>query len=293
METRADQTRALAYAVGVHLIAFSLLFVGLIWNESEDVKIAGAPMDAVLIDLSVTRALPPPAARPTPQPAPKPEPKPAPPPPPPVQQQAAPEPDPVTDQRPVLPSVPDENALNLERERERQRLQEEQERLRAEQQREIERMEQLERIRKEREQLTQQQKLEEERLKQLEAQRARDILTQTAAPAPATPEPAAAPPRGEDVAPNLRGEYYGLIRQLVTQNWRRPLNTPPGVRCVLRVRQIPGGDVIGASIGSPCIADPMIQQSIIEAVERASPLPYEGFESVFQSAIELEFQYDG
>lgn len=277
------------YAVGVHAIAASLLFLGLDWNSDEEVKIAGAPIDAVLVDLSISRTLPaPPKAQP--KPAPKVEPKPAPPPPPPPQQQAAPEPDPVTDQRPVLPTVPDENALSLERER--QRLAEEQERLRAEQQREIERMEQLERIRKEREQLSQQQKLEEERLKQLEAARARDILT-AAAPDPAPTQTAAAPPRGEDVEPNLRGEYYGLIRQVVEQNWRRPINTPPGVRCLLRVRQIPGGNVVGVTIGSPCIADPMIQQSIVDAVERASPLPYEGFESVFQSAIELEFQYDG
>ncbi len=289
METRADQTRALMYAIGVHLAAVSLLFIGLVLNPPEKPVIAGAPMDAVLIDMSLTRTLPSPPPRAQPAPAPKPEPKPVPPPPPP-QQQAAPEPEPVTDQRPVLPTVPDENALSLERER--QRLAEQQERLRAEQQREIERMEQLERIRKEREQLSQQQKVEEQRLQQLDAARARDILNQASEPAP-TAEPAAAPPRGEDVESNLLNQYAGMIQQVVEQNWRRPLNTPPGIRCTLRVRQIPGGDVISVTIASPCVNDPLIQQSIVEAVERASPLPYAGFEDVFQSSLTFNFRYDG
>ena len=121
-----------------------------------------------------------------------------------------------------------------------------------------------------------------------EAQRAEQILNQ-----PATTEPEGSPRAGSDVANDLLSQYAGLIQQVVTQNWRRPANTPPGIRCTLRVRQIPGGEVIGVSVGSPCNADPLIQQSIIEAVERASPLPYMGFESVFQPSLNFNFRYDG
>ena len=110
---------------------------------------------------------------------------------------------------------------------------------------------------------------------------------------PATSEPEGSPRLGADVADSLQGQYKSLIQAVVTQNWRRPANTPPGIRCSLRVRQIPGGEVIGVTIGSPCNADPLIQQSIIEAVERASPLPYMGFESVFQSSLNFNFRYDG
>ena len=59
---------------------------------------------------------------------------------------------------------------------------------------------------------------------------------------------------------------------------------------MIRIVQIPGGDVIGVQIGSPCNADPVTRNSIEQAVQARSPLPYKGFESVFSSAIQFEFQ---
>jgi colicin import membrane protein len=62
---------------------------------------------------------------------------------------------------------------------------------------------------------------------------------------------------------------------------------------MLRIAQIPGGDVIGVQIGTPCNADPQTRNSIEQAVKRAAPLPYKGYEKVFQRDINFNFSYDG
>ncbi|GMU43690.1 MAG: hypothetical protein DYH17_13015 [Xanthomonadales bacterium PRO6] len=283
METSRDQTRAFVYAIGVHVLAAAVLFAGLLASAPKKPVISGTAIEAVLVDLSVGRPLPrrePPKPEP---PKPTPKPQPAPPPPPPQAK-----PDDITDQRPQLPPAPDPEALNLERQREE--LRQQQEELRRQQQLEQQRMQQLEDIRRQREQAARETAQRERQLADArEAQRAADILNQQ--PEPRQPEGSQRP--GQDVANDLLSQYAGLIQEVVTQNWRRPANTPAGIRCTLRVRQIPGGEVIGVSIGTPCNADPLIQQSIIEAVERASPLPYMGFESVFQPALNFNFRYDG
>jgi len=296
METTRDQTRAFVYAVGVHVLAALVLFAGLIFSETKKPVISGGALEAVLVDMNLGRPLPTPKAPPAPKPQPAP-PKPAPEPPKPEPAKAEPappppppqaKPDEVTDQRPQLPSAPNQDALNLERQREE--LRQQQEELRRQQEIEQQRMQQLEDIRRQRAEAA---RLTAEREKQLaqarEAQRASEILNQQAEP----DQPVGSQRPGQDVANDLLSQYAGLIQEVVTQNWRRPANTPTGIRCVLRVRQIPGGEVIGVTVGSPCNADPLIQQSIIDAVERASPLPYMGFESVFQPALNFNFRYDG
>ncbi|MBL8245881.1 MAG: cell envelope integrity protein TolA, partial [Rhodanobacteraceae bacterium] len=286
METTRDQTRAFVYAVGVHVLAALVLFAGLIFSETKKPVISGGALEAVLVDMNLGRPLPTPKAPPAPKPQPAP-PKPEPPKPEPAKAEPAPpppppqaKPDEVTDQRPQLPTAPNQDALNLERQREE--LRQQQEELRRQQEIEQQRMQQLEDIRRQRAEAA---RLTAEREKQLaqarEAQRATEILNQPAEP----DQPVGSQRPGQDVANDLLSQYAGLIQEVVTQNWRRPANTPTGIRCVLRVRQIPGGEVIGVTVGSPCNADPLIQQSIIDAVERASPLPYMGFESVFQPAL--------
>jgi len=297
METSRDQTRAFVYAVGVHVFAALVMFAGLLASPPKKVQISGGALEAVLVDMNLGRPLPKPATKPTPKPTqapqPKPEPpkpveqakpEPAPPPPPPQAK-----PDDVTDQRPQLPAATQPDALNLERQREELRLQ--QEELRRQQEIEQQRQQQLDDIRRQRAEAARQTQAEEQRLARAqEAQRADQILNQATEP---TREPEGSQRPGEDVANDGLSQYAGLIQEVVTQNWRRPANTPAGIRCSLRVRQIPGGEVIGVTVGAPCNADPLIQQSIIEAVERASPLPYMGFESVFQSSLNFNFRYDG
>ena len=60
---------------------------------------------------------------------------------------------------------------------------------------------------------------------------------------------------------------------------------------MVRIAQIPGGDVIGVQIASPCNADPATRTSLEQAVKRAAPLPYKGYESVFSRDFNFNFLY--
>jgi len=91
----------------------------------------------------------------------------------------------------------------------------------------------------------------------------------------------------------LFARYAAAIQAAVMQNWSRPDGAAPGVSCVLQVEQIPGGEVIKVQNGSPCNADPATRTSIEQAVMKASPLPYQGYEKVFQRTIQFNFRYDG
>ena len=87
-------------------------------------------------------------------------------------------------------------------------------------------------------------------------------------------------------------EYYAAIQSQVTNNWLRPPTARPGLRCRLKIVQIPGGEVISAAIAGKCNADEATRRSLVAAVDRAGSLPYRGFEEVFQREIDFIFTYD-
>lgn len=152
-------------------------------------------------------------------------------------------------------------------------------------QKDAERRRKLEEIRKQREAAERQRKREAERLAQLESRK-----QQRKPPEQAT----AGVTDGKEKARNaLLARYIQSIKTRVASNWARPPTTPKGLRCRVRVRQIPGGGVIDASITGPCNADALVKKSIINAVKRSDPLPYEGFEDVFERSLSFTFTYDG
>jgi len=173
--------------------------------------------------------------------------------------------------------------LRMERERKR-----EDERLKQQQE--------LENIRKQREAADKQRKLEEERLKQIEARRQADTAEQRrqleAADRKKQVEAEEREFRAGQLA-TLDQEYQIAIQSQVTQNWLRPLTAQPGLRCTLKIVQIPGGEVISAAIAGKCNGDQATRRSIVAAVERVGRLPYRGFEDVFKREIDFIFIYDG
>lgn len=88
-------------------------------------------------------------------------------------------------------------------------------------------------------------------------------------------------------------QYIASIQSAVTRQWARPASTPKGLSCRIKVSQIPGGGVIDVSIGTPCNANTVVKNSIINAVKKADPLPYRGFEQVFDRRLHFTFQYQG
>jgi colicin import membrane protein len=174
-------------------------------------------------------------------------------------------------------------ALRLERERKR-----EDERLK--QQRE------LEQVRAEREAADRQRNVEEQRLKQIEARKEKKLQEQQRLQQVAERQRQADEQAREFRAGQMAtrsDNYQAAIQSFVTQNWFRPPTAEAGLRCTLKIVQIPGGEVISAAIAGRCDGDEATRRSILAAVERGGALPYRGFEDVFQREIDFIFIYEG
>ena len=153
----------------------------------------------------------------------------------------------------------------------------------------------LEQLRKQREEAARQAKIEEERLKQLDARRQAEAEAQRQALAEADLQRQMAREQAEFRAGQIatKGEeYYAAIQAQVTNSGFRPPTARPGLRCRLKIVQIPGGEVISAAIAGKCNADEATRRSLVAAVERAGSLPYRGFEEVFEREIDFIFTYD-
>jgi colicin import membrane protein len=180
-----------------------------------------------------------------------------------------------------------EEDLRLQRLRQKQE-QDRSERLQKQQ-------DELESLRKQREEAARQARIEEERLKQLDARKVAEAKAQRQAIAEADLMKQMAREQAEFRAGRIatKGEEYIMaIQAQVTNNWLRPPTARSGLRCRLKIVQIPGGEVISAAISGTCAADEATRRSIVAAVERAGSLPYRGFEEVFQREIDFIFKYD-
>ena len=88
---------------------------------------------------------------------------------------------------------------------------------------------------------------------------------------------------------SLRGEYINMIAQHVERYWRRPPSVKPGLSCTVKVKQIPGGEVIDARVGI-CNGDLVVHRSIESAVRKASPLPEPPDPALFDRNLEFTFK---
>ena len=309
METSADKFRAFVYAIGVHLLCVALMFVGLLWtNQSRPVSVAGGVIEATLVastDLPSASA-PKPSKPETRDEAPKPQPKPEPKPQQSVEEQQpqpqAPIPKPDVVEREKAARLALQQAEEKAKQEQEERRRQEQVELDETERKEVEERERLTKMQEEqaqqladiqrrRKEAEQRRLREEQKLQQLADARAQ---TQQRTPRPVTQEAPPADRLGNaGTGDDLTGRYQLAIQQAVTQNWLRPDSAQPGIRCTLRIVQIPGGEVIQVSVTSPCNADDLTRRSIEAAVLKAQPLPYRGFESVFARDIQLNFRYDG
>ena len=288
MESFGDKMRAWILATLVHLGVVALLFAGLLWTTTtRPLSLPGPVIEAELVGISAApKAAAPRPSRPAPakpaQPAPAPPkpPEPKPQPPSQVQNQDRIEREKVAE----LAQQKAEDAKRAEDERHRQ----EQVLLDQQQREERARMQQLAQIKREREAADKKLKLEQQKLQQL-----KDLANAKPAPAQAVPEAEQAKSGTNGNDDSLQAQYFAAIQNAVTENWLRPDSAVPGLKCMLRIVQIPGGDVIGVQLMNPCNADAQTRASIEQAVKRAAPLPYKGYEKAFQRQIDFNFTYDG
>ena len=198
----------------------------------------------------------------------------------------------------------EEEAARRQRELEAQRKREAEDRLmklRQERERKMEeerlkQQRELDEVRRQREEAERRRKQEEERLKQLENQRQRQLEDEQrkqreALEARQAEEQARAFRAGRQAT--LREQYVATIAAVVTDNWLRPPTAKAGLRCTVRVVQIPGGEVISSALVGSCNGDEVTRRSILAAVDRTGVLPYRGFEDLFSREIEFIFTYSG
>ena len=313
--------RAIALAIGLHLLLAALFWVFSILDLSRKVPAAaGQPVISADLDVSDAEAA---AAREAlayqPEPLP-PEPVTEP-----VEEEAVPPPqpvpEPVPDEAPVEQQrqaqervpVPDteqqeevrRDAISdevREREQEEKRRQEqidltEQERQREAEQRQRlakqqedlkkkqERDRKLAQIRAERARLQKQTQMAEQRLRQIA-----DARAQAASEAAAQSDRDGSPPAGNGgVDQGLLNQYIAAITAAVTSKWTRPENMP-NLPCRMTIVQLPGGEVMSVEFSGSCPYDEAGKRSVEAAVLKAQPLPYAGFEPVFNRRLNFTFR---
>lgn len=309
-ETRTDTTLAVVVALLLHALIFAALLLGLRWTTPTPAG-AGEPVAADLVDANALgaatlRALAEPK-RPPPRPQPAPQPEQAVPPP---QPQPSPVPE---DAQTPRQSKPQEQLVQPDlREQERvdrsavspdaaPKEQEEQHRQaqvdltdlekqqkEAEQQRALaaRMQERLAQIQRQRAAIQKDIRLREQKLQQLADAQSRNA-SEAAAQADAT---ASAPPGERGTDPGLLARYRSALQAAIVQNWRRPDSVPVGQRCKIVIRQLPGGEVVDAKVDDSCPYDEAGRRSVEAAVLKAQPLPYAGFEPVFQRTLILNFE---
>jgi colicin import membrane protein len=84
-------------------------------------------------------------------------------------------------------------------------------------------------------------------------------------------------------------QYVAQIQARIQRAWIRPPSAREGLRCIVNVTQVPGGEVVGVKIGE-CNGDEAVRQSIEAAVYRASPLPEPSDPALFERNLKLEFK---
>ena len=139
--------------------------------------------------------------------------------------------------------------------------------------------EQLEAIRREREEAAEQTRMEEQRLAQLA-----DRTPATPKPTPQAPPVRETGRGGTDTG--LMARWLAAINATARDNWNTGL-APERVKCEVRFRQVPGGEVINVEF-MDCPYDAQGRESVERALLK-TPMPYSGFETVFTNRVDLTF----
>lgn len=132
-------------------------------------------------------------------------------------------------------------------------------------------------------------RLEQERRKQEEVERrqaAEDALKQQIAAEERARADAARAAR----AASEQEKFKLLIRQKVSRNWHRPPGTTIGLKCTVRVRLAPGGEVLQAQVIRSS-GNPVFDRSVENAVYKAAPLPLPPDPDLFVYFREIEFLF--
>ena len=91
-------------------------------------------------------------------------------------------------------------------------------------------------------------------------------------------------------ATSALSKYIPYIQEKVQNSWLRPAGSPRGLRCVIRVKLIPGGEVVSAKVVKSS-GDALFDRSVESAVLKASPLPLPADPALFKHFREIDFNF--
>jgi colicin import membrane protein len=273
-ERRSDRVLAIVLSILIHAAILGVL----LWGWFQYRRPTATPPSLAIEATVVHNAQP--AAQPTP-PAPTPPSQPANPPPPPT---------PTSEEQAAQQAREEEAARQKAQERERAAQERRNAEEQAEQQRQREDAERAaaEKAEAERaaaakaeadrkaQQLAQQRKAEQER-----AQREADLRSQMASEEHIN---------AVQSSP-AKAEYLSLITARINRAWIRPPSARPGVKCLLHITQIPGGEITHVVVAG-CNGDEAVRQSVETAAYRASPLPAPSDPALFDPNIDVTFAPD-
>ena len=80
--------------------------------------------------------------------------------------------------------------------------------------------------------------------------------------------------------------YVAQIKQKIEHNWAAPASAGAELKCSVRVRQVPGGEVVGVTILT-CNGDDAVKRSVEAAILKSSPLPEPSDPNLFDRNILL------
>jgi colicin import membrane protein len=83
--------------------------------------------------------------------------------------------------------------------------------------------------------------------------------------------------------------YQFAIAQRIRRNWSVPASASPDTLCVVNVRQLAGGEIVGVNIIS-CNGDDAVKRSVEAAIHRSSPLPEPSDPDLFRPLLELNLR---
>ncbi len=267
VESDASKAASLSFAVLLHLALTALMFVGFATANIPPTERSGKPIEFMLIDVPKAPTV---AAKPIPKPvAPQRIPLPQPPKP-----QIAP-PDDVTDHKPVIapPKVPDPLSIEVQEPPPDKRREQEQARQQA-----------LDKIIQEKEEAAKERLKKQQQLDALQEEMDKKAIAQ------AISEEAAGLTGNSDDN-SLLAQYQSAIQATIEARSQLSRSLGQGVVCWVRITQLPGGEVMSVVPLPKCNASAQERAELIEGVMRASPLPYSGFESVFDRLVDVPFEY--
>lgn len=88
---------------------------------------------------------------------------------------------------------------------------------------------------------------------------------------------------------NAQQEWNLRIQEKVKRNWLRPPGVAEEFQCRVRIELLPSGDVVGQPQLLQSCGNPLLDDSVIKAILKSSPLPTPADPAVFERSINFNF----